>query len=116
MVVGGSRLSEIDMILSGEGSCERHGGWVPGGYFGGERSVRLMLKERMNGFRSLDTRTLCDVEVNNFKFNRKTCQFESIAYENVTDDSESESDDDESESDDEDDDDNTSLTETKEKE
>mmetsp|Transcript_50392 Transcript_50392/g.57050 ORF Transcript_50392/g.57050 Transcript_50392/m.57050 type:complete len:501 (+) Transcript_50392:485-1987(+) len=83
-----------NMILSGEGSCDRHSGWVPGGYYGGERSVRLMLKERMNGFQSLDTRTLCDVEANNFKFNEQTCKFESIAYENVKDASESESEDD----------------------
>jgi monoamine oxidase len=66
-----------NLILSGEGTCERHTGWVPGGYFSGERSTKLMLKERMEGFEDLDTRTLCDHKASkHFDFNKETCHFD----------------------------------------
>jgi len=66
-----------NLILSGEASCDRHSGWVPGGYFGGQRSAKLMLKERIEGFEDLDTKTLCTHKRNkNFNFNRDTCEFD----------------------------------------
>jgi len=66
-----------NLILSGEATCERHTGWVPGGYFSGERSTKLMLQERMEGFEDLDTRTLCDYKASkHFDLNKETCHFD----------------------------------------
>jgi len=68
-----------NMILSGEGTCNRQRGWVTGGYFSGERAAKIMLKERREGFGDLDTRTLCDYpRPGNFNFNNSTCKFEPV--------------------------------------
>eukprot|EP00588_Corethron_pennatum_P002575 CAMPEP_0194299810 /NCGR_PEP_ID=MMETSP0169-20130528/60918_1 /TAXON_ID=218684 /ORGANISM="Corethron pennatum, Strain L29A3" /LENGTH=683 /DNA_ID=CAMNT_0039049925 /DNA_START=13 /DNA_END=2061 /DNA_ORIENTATION=- len=49
-----------NLMFSGEGTCKRHAGWVHGGWFSGERSARILLKERKDGFENYDTQTLCD--------------------------------------------------------
>lgn len=64
-----------NMILSGEGTCERQSGWVTGGWYGGERSTRIMLKERNPKiFSNLDTRTLCENEKEDFVFDKRACK------------------------------------------
>ena len=66
-----------NMILSGEGTCDRHSGWVPGAWFSGDRSSRLMLKDRVKGFEDLSVLTLCDEKaVDYFDFNEETCFFD----------------------------------------
>ena len=62
------------MILSGEGTCKRQTGWVTGGWYSGERSARMMLKERhKRDFGDLHTKTLCDSQRSEFTFNPETC-------------------------------------------
>ena len=65
-----------NMILLGEATCNRHVGWVPSGWFSGEKSVRLILKEQTEGFEDLDTRTFCNFKAKtNFYFNEETSKF-----------------------------------------
>lgn len=64
-----------NLHLSGEGSCLRHTGWVQGGWFSGDRSAKLLLKERRDGFEGLDARNLCDVGKRQMLFDKETCEW-----------------------------------------
>lgn len=70
-----------NLYFSGEATCERHSGWVPGGWFSGERTTKILLKERKPGFEDIDTRTLCDVGKDEMNFNKNTCEWKPISAE-----------------------------------
>ena len=64
-----------NMILSGEGTCSRHSGWVTGGWYSGERSVRIVLKETYKGFEGLSTSTICDDDKDSLEFDETRCDW-----------------------------------------
>jgi len=65
-----------NLVFSGEATCKRHTGWVHGGWFSGERSARILLKERKDGFENYDTQTLCDFKPNRTMiFDDDTCEW-----------------------------------------
>lgn len=63
-----------NLQFSGEGTCERMSGWVHGGWFSGEQSAKILLKERL-GHDSLDTRTLCQVSRKEMDFKKAECKW-----------------------------------------
>merc|ERR1711982_319584 len=64
-----------NLFFSGEGTCDRHSGWVTGGWFSGEKTAKKLLKKRRVGFEKLDTRTLCDFGTDVMEFNKNTCEW-----------------------------------------
>merc|ERR1711862_16603 len=64
-----------NLFFSGEGTCDRHSGWVTGGWFSGEKTAKNLLKKRRVGFEKLNTRTLCDFGTDVMEFNKSTCEW-----------------------------------------
>jgi len=64
-----------NLMFSGEGTCERHAGWVHGGWFSGERSARILLKQRKDGFENDDAHALCDYKTKRMIFVDATCEW-----------------------------------------
>merc|ERR1712029_224838 len=64
-----------NLFFSGEGTCDRHSGWVTGGWYSGEKTAKKLLKKRRVGFEKLNTRTLCDFGTDVMEFNKSTCEW-----------------------------------------